>query len=145
MNNYESKAAQVLGAVIGQPLEEWAVPGGKAATAVAAAFINRQSKKVGNAWSDGQTYRLYGNTIAKWAQGGALLISCAGYNTKTTHAHLGAILDAAHSEWRVVSDKGGPALWNDKQQLIPFPDDEFVSIGQPSAEAKIHAGFTPTS
>jgi len=54
------------------------------------AFLNRNQITEGNTYSDGDSLRLFNNTIAKW-KGGSLFITNAGYETITTKERLNGI------------------------------------------------------
>lgn len=69
---------------------------------VAEAFIAGKAAKCHNAKTDGQTYWLHGNAIAKIEddKGGVALDWC-GWYTPTTASHMNAILKAAGVNERV--------------------------------------------
>ena len=60
------------------------------------AFIQRQSRAVGNTMTDGDTLFLHGNRIAWW-DGGGLFATLAGWPTVTTRERLNGLCEAAES------------------------------------------------
>lgn len=58
---------------------------------VTTAILNRQSRKVGNTHTDGNTLFLHGNAIARFNSDGNLEITNAGWATKTTKERLNAL------------------------------------------------------
>jgi hypothetical protein len=66
----------------------------------AQAFANKKSGKCHNAVTDGQTYKLHGNTIAEWVNG-SVIINWCGWYTSTTARHLNEVLAALGSNHRV--------------------------------------------
>lgn len=76
------------------------------------AFFARRSRKCGNTRTDGQTFYLHGNAIAKWRAtfGGDddLIITLAGWNTPTTRERLNGI--GSRAGFGVYSHRRRPHL-----------------------------------
>lgn len=72
---------------------------------VIAAFIDRKAKKSGNVSTDGLTVLLFGNPIAK-REGERLLVSSAGWETRTTAAVLNCLPGVC------INSKQGRFLFN---------------------------------
>lgn len=64
----------------------------KVSRAVVTAFLNCQSKKVGNTYTNGGFLYLYGNQIASNVNG-AIRIFDGGFSSATTKERLNAVLD----------------------------------------------------
>jgi hypothetical protein len=54
------------------------------------AFCNRRPRKCGNTHTDGTTFYLHGNAIAKWDEG-KLFITLAGWDTVTTRERINGL------------------------------------------------------
>lgn len=61
---------------------------------VANAFIAGKQNSCHNSRTDGQTYWLHGNPIARKVEAGSVIISWCGWYTRTTASHLNAIATA---------------------------------------------------
>lgn len=66
---------------------------------VAKAFANKKPLTVGNASTDGNTYQLFGNTIA-YRVGGSVIIDWCGYYTTSTARHLNNLAQALDADMR---------------------------------------------
>lgn len=64
------------------------------------AFAKGRSAQCHNARTDGETYRLHGHAIA-WKENGVVKFNWCGYYTKTTAAHMNAILKSIGAAFRV--------------------------------------------
>lgn len=69
------------------------------------AFIRGEEARKDNTESNGTTLFLHGNAIAKHYDG-AILLSNAGWNTRTTQSRLNAVLRLAGKEARIFTKKG---------------------------------------
>ncbi len=58
---------------------------------IVAAFMNRETKKIGNSRTDGTTLYLHDNAIAKWDEEGRLWVTNAGWKSTTTKERLNGI------------------------------------------------------
>lgn len=58
---------------------------------IVAAFMNHETKKIGNSYTDGTTLYLHDNAIACLNQDGTLEITTAGWNTPTTRERLNGL------------------------------------------------------
>lgn len=64
---------------------------------VCRAFLAHERDSAVNMWTDGQELRLFGNVIAKHDDG-LIVVSNAGYHTRTTSAALNALARCAGSK-----------------------------------------------
>ena len=58
---------------------------------IVAAFMNRETKTIGNSRTDKTTLYLHGNAIAKHCLDGSMKITAAGWNTPTTRERLNGL------------------------------------------------------
>ena len=58
---------------------------------IVAAFMKRETKKIGNSRTDGTTLYLHDNAIAKWDENGRLWVTNAGWESTTTKERLNGI------------------------------------------------------
>ena len=58
---------------------------------IVAAFMNHETKKIGNSRTDGTTLYLHDNAIAKWDAEGRLWVTNAGWESTTTKERLNGI------------------------------------------------------
>ena len=68
-------------------------------------FLNKTAARGANCETDGTSYKLHGNVIARHVPGG-IMISIAGWPTRTTGSRLRAILSAYRPDVRCHSLKG---------------------------------------
>ena len=82
--------------------------GNKTARKVTQAFIDGKRLKLGNYFTDGTVFALFGNEIAEKAYGGGFYIKDCGYCTATTSTALNALpgvrLRRLKDEW----------IWNEE-------------------------------
>lgn len=71
---------------------------------VITAFLNGESRRVGNTETDGRVLRLHGNVIAK-QDGREVWITMAGWPTVTTRSRVNAVCQLAGSKSRVFQHK----------------------------------------
>ncbi len=69
---------------------------------VVGAFVRGEDARKDNTESKGGTLYLHGNAIAKW-EDGALMISNARWETRTTQSRLNAVLQLAERDARVFT------------------------------------------
>ncbi len=62
----------------------------KVTSTIVDAFCNRRPRKCGNTRTDGTTFYLHGNAIAKWDEG-KLFITLAGWDTVTTRERINGL------------------------------------------------------
>lgn len=79
-------------------------------------FLKGRKKQSGNTYTDGVTLYLHDNPIA-WKQGpkqgpGEIVITLAGWNTKTTRERLNGILELTRSNLRVAQRDHTPKFYN---------------------------------
>jgi hypothetical protein len=99
------------------------------------AFFARRSRKCGNTRTDGQTFYLHGNAIAKW-EDGDIYITLAGWNTVTTRERLNGIGRDVRGGFSIHQHRGVPRLslarygchgefcgWEDS---VEMPTDEWI-------------------
>lgn len=58
---------------------------------IVAAFMNRETKRIGNSYTNGTTLYLHSNAIAEWRQDGSLWITNAGWKSNTTKERLNGL------------------------------------------------------
>ena len=58
---------------------------------IVSAFMNHETKKIGNSRTDGTTLYLHDNAIAKWDAEGRLWVTNAGWKSTTTKERLNGI------------------------------------------------------
>ena len=58
---------------------------------IVAAFMNRETRRIGNSYTDGTTLYLHGNAIARWDEFGKLWITNAGWKSNTTKERLNGL------------------------------------------------------
>lgn len=58
---------------------------------IVGAFMLRESKRIGNSYTDGTTLYLHDNAIAKFDENGRLWITNAGWKSNTTKERLNGI------------------------------------------------------
>ena len=58
---------------------------------IVAAFMKRETRGIGNSYTDGTTLYLHGNPIARHRCIGVIEISTAGWNTPTTRERLNGL------------------------------------------------------
>ena len=58
---------------------------------IVAAFMNRETKTIGNSYTNGTTLYLHGNPIARHSCIGVIEVSTAGWNTPTTRERLNGL------------------------------------------------------
>lgn len=81
------------------------------------AFENKQSKTVGNTFTDGQAVYLHGNKIIE-RRGKHIFATLSGWNTPTTRERLNGILNAGFHQ------KNFEAFLNDK----PVDENSWIKI-----------------
>jgi len=106
-----------------EPPEESAEAARRVTDAIGAAFAKGESKKVGNSNTDGKTVFLHGNAIVKREPNGNIMISNAGWATRTTHERINGVLSTLGLK-SGVSLKGGESMLNGK----PW-DGEWTKVG----------------
>ena len=74
---------------------------------IATAFINGESKTVGNTTTDGSAVFLHGNKIAE-KRNNTISFTLAGWNTVTTRERLNGLLNALGSSAGFNQKKGEP-------------------------------------
>jgi hypothetical protein len=67
----------------------------------AQAFAEQRSARCHNAVATDNTYLLHGHPIAQWQPDGTLLLDWCGWYTRTTAAHMNAVLEACGFTFRV--------------------------------------------
>tara|TARA_R110002094_G_scaffold220250_1_gene192809 strand:+ start:40657 stop:41100 length:444 start_codon:yes stop_codon:yes gene_type:complete len=72
-------------------------------------FLNNAPARVANSETDGVSYKLHGNVIARHVPGG-IMIGTAGWETRTTGSRLRAILSAYRPDVKCYSLKGSLGL-----------------------------------
>jgi len=76
--------------------------GSKGRAQVIKAFAHHAKRKIGNYHSDGETLRVFGNTVARWREGtygDRVYLTDAGWRTRTTKEALSDILWWTSSHW----------------------------------------------
>ena len=58
---------------------------------IVAAFMNHETRRIGNSRTDGMTLYLHDNAIAKWDAEGRLWVTNAGWESTTTKERLNGI------------------------------------------------------
>ena len=58
---------------------------------IVAAFMNHETRRIGNSSTDGMTLYLHDNAIAKWDEEGRLWVTNAGWESVTTKERLNGI------------------------------------------------------
>lgn len=58
---------------------------------IVAAFLNHETKRIGNSYTDGTTLFLHGNAIARHRTDGCFEVTTAGWNTPTTRERLNGL------------------------------------------------------
>lgn len=58
---------------------------------IVSAFMNHETKRIGNSRTDETTLYLHNNAIARWDEQGELWTTTAGWNTPTTRERLNGI------------------------------------------------------
>lgn len=115
---------------------------------IAEAFQNREALKIDNTRTDGTSIWLHGNRIAHWDIGG-LLITTAGWNTRTTRERLNGLLGVG------INTSGGQLYlnghpWNGEWINVNYHNEihegvPFVGSPQMIVEAQAQDEFDVTS
>lgn len=58
---------------------------------IISAFMIRETKRIGNSYTDGTTLYLHDNAIAKWDEHGRLWVTNAGWKSNTTKERLNGL------------------------------------------------------
>lgn len=58
---------------------------------IVAAFMNHETKRIGNSGTNGTVLFLHDNAIAKWDEEGRLWVTNAGWNSSTTKERLNGL------------------------------------------------------
>lgn len=58
---------------------------------IVAAFVNHETRRIGNSRTDGTTLYLHDNAIAKWDENGRLWVTNAGWKSVTTKERLSGL------------------------------------------------------
>jgi hypothetical protein len=101
----------------------------KITEAVAAAFAQGKKKKVGNTETDGNSFWLHNNKIAK-IEGGILLISFAGWATSTTRERINGILQAFGIKARTSISKGNVKIAAPDGRVKIIDSNEWIGVGK---------------